>query len=112
VRDRAYGPVVLFGPGGVWAEALNDVSVRLAPFAAEEGLAMLADIRCQRFFDGLGSFSSVDRQALAALLAKLSHWVSSNPWLAELDLNPVIANEQGLHVVDARMRAVPTDPVS
>jgi acyl-CoA synthetase (NDP forming) len=112
VRDPSYGPVVLFGPGGVWAEALDDVSVRLAPFAVEEGLGMLADIRCQRFFDGLGSFSSVDRHALAALLAKLSHWVSSNPWLAELDLNPVIANEQGLHVVDARMRAVPTDPVS
>ena len=112
VRDLSYGRVVLFGPGGIWAEALDDVSVRLAPFAVEEGLGMLADIRCQRFFDGLGSFSSVDRQALAALLAKLSHWVSSSPWLAELDLNPVIANEQGLHVVDARMRAVPTDPVS
>ncbi len=111
VRDPHYGPVILFGPGGVWAEALDDVAFRLAPFGSEEGLAMLADIRCQRFFDGLGSFSSVDRQALAALLAKLSRWVSSNPWLAELDLNPVIANEQGLHVVDARMR-VATDPVS
>src|SRR5207248_1101988 len=104
VRDRSYGRVVLFGLGGVWAEALDDVSVRLAPLSAEEGLGMLADIRCQRFFDGLGSRPAVDRRALADLLARVSHWVASSPWLLELDLNPVISNEQGFHIVDARLR--------
>jgi hypothetical protein len=104
VRDRSYGRVILFGPGGVWAEALADVSVRLAPLSAEEGLAMLADIRCQRFFDGLGSCPPVDRRALADLLARVSRWVAASPWLAELDLNPVIANDEGFHVVDARLR--------
>jgi ATP-grasp domain len=94
----------LFGPCGVWAEALDDVSVRLAPLSAEEGLAMLADIRCQRFFDGLGSCPPVDRRALADLLARVSRWVAASPWLAELDLNPVIANDEGFHVVDARLR--------
>jgi hypothetical protein len=93
VRDRSYGRVILFGPGGVWAEVLADISVRLAPLSAEEGLAMLADIRCQRFFDGLGSCPPVDRRALADLLARVSRWVAASPWLAELDLNPVIAND-------------------
>jgi acyl-CoA synthetase (NDP forming) len=112
VRDRSYGPVVLCGPGGVWAEALDDVSVRLAPLSAEEGLAMLADIRCQRFFDGLGSCPPVDRRALADLLARVSRWFAASPWLAELDLNPVIANEQGFHVVDVRLRVSPVGATS
>lgn len=112
VRDPSWGPVVLFGPGGVWAEALDDVSLRLAPFAGEERLAMLAEIRCQGFFDGLGSVPSVDRRALADLLAKVSRWVAAAPWLAELDLNPVIANEQGFHVVDARLRVFSVDATS
>lgn len=109
VRDPSCGPVVLFGPGGVWAEALDDASLRLAPFAAEEGLAMLAEIRCQGFFDGLGSVPVVDRRALADLLATVSRWVTAAPWLAELDLNPVIANEQGFHIVDARLRVFSAD---
>ena len=104
IQDVDYGPVVLFGPGGVWAEALSDVTMRLAPFGEDEALSMITNIRCPLFLDGLGLSTPVDRQALAGLLARLSVWVSSMPWLRELDLNPVIFNKHGFHVVDARMR--------
>lgn len=108
IQDGDYGPVVLFGPGGVWAEALKDVTLRLAPFGEEEALSMITNIRCPQFLEGLGLSAPVDRQALARLLARLSTWVASMPGLRELDLNPVIFNAQGLHIVDARMR-VATD---
>jgi len=104
IQDLDYGPVVLFGPGGVWAEALSDVTMRVAPFGEDEALSMITAIRCPLFLDGLGLSTPVDRQALASLLAKLSFWVSSVPWLRDLDLNPVIFNEHGFHVVDVRMR--------
>ena len=78
--------------------------MRLAPFGEDEALSMITNIRCPLFLDGLGLSTPVDRQALAGLLARLSVWVSSMPWLRELDLNPVIFNKHGFHVVDARMR--------
>lgn len=102
VRDRQFGPVIVFGPGGVWVEALADKSIRLAPISEEGALNMLSDVSSQTLTDAL-NHAKTSRQQLASIIAEFSKWVASTPWLKELDLNPLIVNQDGLHVVDARI---------
>jgi acetyltransferase len=103
-RDPQFGPVVVFGLGGVWVEALDDVAVRLAPFGEEEAHAMLAELRAAKLLDGARGRAPVDRGALARMLAAASRWIARAPWLAELDVNPIIADGAGFCAVDARVR--------
>lgn len=104
VRDPTFGPLMVFGLGGVWAEALDDVALRLAPISAAEALRGLGELRGGALLDGLRGAPGVDREALGALLSKLSMAVARAPWCAELDLNPLIASGNRFVIVDARMR--------
>ena len=109
-RDPHFGPAILFGLGGVWIEALDDVAVRIAPFAQEEAASMCDELRGRPLLDGARGRAPINRAALAQLLATLSQWVARAPWLAELDLNPIIADGSGFTAVDARLRI--THPAS
>ena len=106
VRDPTFGPLMVFGLGGVWAEALDDVALRLAPISAAEALRGLGELRGGALLDGLRGAPGVDREALGALVSKLSMAVARAPWCAELDLNPLIASGNRFVIVDARMRVV------
>jgi hypothetical protein len=106
-RDPRFGPAVLFGLGGIWIEALDDVAVRIAPFTEQEAASMFDDLRGRALLDGVRGRPAVDRAALAKLLAGLSQWIARAPWLAELDLNPIIADGSSLFAVDARLRVAP-----
>lgn len=110
VRDATFGPLVVCGLGGIWAEALNDVALRLAPIAPSEALRALAELRGSPLLDGLRGAPGVDRDALAALISTLSIAVARAPWCAELDLNPLIASGNRFTIVDARMRIERTLP--
>jgi acetyltransferase len=103
-RDPQFGPVVLFGLGGVWVEALDDVALRLAPFGEEEARAMLVELRAAELLDGARGRAPVDRSALARMLAATSGWIARAPWLAELDVNPIIVHGTQFCAVDARVR--------
>ena len=105
-RDPHFGPAVLFGLGGIWIEALDDVAVRIAPFTEEEAASMFDELRGRALLDGARGRPGVNRAALAHLLASLSQWIARAPWLAELDLNPIIASGSNLIAVDARLRIV------
>ena len=105
-RDPHFGPAVLFGVGGIWIEAFDDIAVRIAPFAAPEAASMFDELRARALLDGARGRAGVDRAALADLLASLSQWIARAPWLAELDLNPIIAGGSGFMAVDARLRIV------
>ena len=110
MRDPQFGPAVLFGLGGIWIEALDDVAVRIAPFTEEEATSMFDELRGRALLDGARGRPRVDRAALARLLATLSRWIARAPWLMELDINPIIANGSTLTAVDARLRiASPPD---
>jgi acetyltransferase len=103
-RDPVFGMVVMVGLGGVLVEVLKDVAFRRAPFGPEEGLAMLAELRMGAVLDGVRGQPGVDRGALAQMLSRLSHWAAAMaPWLAELDLNPVLVGESGPLAVDCVM---------
>jgi acyl-CoA synthetase (NDP forming) len=103
-RDPSFGPVVLFGLGGMWVEVLKDTALRMAPFGEAEAAAMIDGLRGRALLDGARGQPAVDRTALARLLAGVSVWLARAPWLAELDINPLIATPGGLVAVDARIR--------
>ena len=101
LRDRQFGPVVMFGLGGVLIEALDDVVFRVAPFGAGEAEAMIAEIHGHRLFGAVRGRPAVDRASLVDLLVRVSELASDRPDLAELDLNPVICSARGAAIADA-----------
>ncbi|GAB2508991.1 acetate--CoA ligase family protein [Nocardiopsis aegyptia] len=100
--DPTFGKVVVFGLGGVLVEVLKDVSFRLAPLTREEALSQIGDIRTAEVLDGVRGAPAVDREALADILVRLSDLVADFPEIAEADLNPVFASEDGAIAADLR----------
>ncbi|MBI2528072.1 MAG: acetate--CoA ligase family protein [Candidatus Rokubacteria bacterium] len=103
VRDRQFGPVVMFGLGGVMVEALRDVAFRVAPLAEQDARDMLDEVRGSAVLGGFRGGPPVDRSSLVQLLLRVSDLVATCPHVGELDLNPVLAYPDGLSVVDARL---------
>ena len=103
-RDPVFGMIVMVGLGGVLVEVLKDVVFRRAPFAPEEGLRMLAELRMGALLNGVRGQPAIDRNAIARLLSDLAYWAHSMaPVLAELDLNPVMVGPEGPVAVDCVM---------
>ncbi len=100
-RDAQFGPIVLVGLGGVFAEALDDVAVRLAPVQPAEALAMLDELRGRALLVGARGRRPADRQAVADLVVRLGRLALDRSDLVEVDLNPVIAGSRGVVAVDA-----------
>lgn len=101
VRDPLVGPVVLVGFGGVLAEVLDDVVVRLAPIDEREALAMLDALRGAPILGGTRGRAPVDRAAVAAILVALGRLGVDRPDVLVVDLNPVVASATGALAVDA-----------
>ena len=102
-RDAQFGPVLMFGLGGVFVETLRDVVFRAVPLEREDALEMIGEIRLQAMLDGTRGLPKVDREALADLLLKVSDLAAAHPQIGEIDLNPVIAQADGWTIADARM---------
>lgn len=104
-RDPQFGPVVMFGMGGIYVEALDEVAFRLAPVSRAEARAMIAELRTGRLLSGLRGAEPADVEALAAAIERLSLMMADLPQIVELDLNPVqvLPAGEGCLVVDARM---------
>jgi acetate---CoA ligase (ADP-forming) len=109
-RDPQFGPLVLVGIGGVLAEVLDDVSIRLAPITRDDAREMLAELRGARLLDGQRGRPGVDKTAIVGLLVALGKAVSAHPEWREVDLNPVVASRSGAVAVDALIVADPVDP--
>ena len=107
-RDPQFGPVVLVGFGGVLAEALNDVAIRLAPVRPADALEMLGSLRAARLLAGFRGAPPVDKAAVASLVVRLARAAVDRPDWLEVDLNPVIVGPTGPIIVDALIvREVP-----
>jgi acetyl coenzyme A synthetase (ADP forming)-like protein len=102
VTDPTFGPVMTFGIGGVLVEVLRDVTFRLAPTSGEDALGMVDGIRAAEVLRGVRGAAGVDRQALADMIQSVSELVTDFPEIVEVDLNPVLAREDGATAVDAR----------
>ncbi|MHC5033857.1 MAG: acetate--CoA ligase family protein, partial [Planctomycetota bacterium] len=103
-RDPQFGPVIMFGLGGIHVEVLKDVTFRVAPLTLEEARSMMADIRSFAILQGVRGEPAADPDALAECLTRVSQLALQFPRLAECDLNPVrvYAEGQGVLAVDVR----------
>jgi acetate---CoA ligase (ADP-forming) len=101
--DDQFGPVVMFGIGGVMVEILKDVSFRVLPVSARSARTMLEDIRSVSLLDGFRGQPPADKKAIQKLLLSVSEVIESYPEIHEMDLNPVMVHQEGLSVVDARI---------
>jgi acyl-CoA synthetase (NDP forming) len=102
-KDDQFGPVLMFGLGGILVEVLKDVSFRLVPLARRDAAEMVREIKGYPLLEGYRGQEAVDISHLEELLLKVSDFVEQNPEVKELDLNPVFAYSDGAVAVDARV---------
>jgi len=102
-KDNTFGPVILFGLGGIYVEVLNDVALRVAPIDETEAMEMTTEIQSSRLLDGVRGEAPSDREALVDTLVRISELLTDLPEITELDINPLIVCKQGVQVVDARI---------
>jgi len=104
-QDPTFGPLIMFGLGGVQAELLKDIVLRLHPLTELDAGEMVTSIKMARLFEGFRGAPPSDIKAVQDLLLRLSAMVEDIPQIAELDFNPVkvMSKGEGYWVVDARI---------
>jgi acetyl coenzyme A synthetase (ADP forming)-like protein len=104
-RDPQFGPMLMFGLGGIFVEVMKDVTFHLAPITADEAMQMLLGTRSYALLKGARGQTGVDLTSIANSLQRISQLVTDFPQIAELDINPLIVGEVGTEAVvaDARM---------
>lgn len=102
-KDATFGPVLMFGLGGVLVEILQDVAFRIVPLSPHDAEDMLHDIKGLPLLLGYRGMPPANLQALSAILLTLSDFVAKTPAIKEIDLNPVYAYPDSALAVDARM---------
>jgi acetyl coenzyme A synthetase (ADP forming)-like protein len=105
-RDPQFGPLLMFGLGGVYVEVLKDVSFRVAPITQQDAMDMIQEIRSYPLLAGVRGEKTADIQAIVECLRRLSQLVTDFPQIVELDINPLMVGEvgKGAIAVDCRMR--------
>lgn len=103
VQDPEIGPVVTCGVGGTLVEAIDDVAFRALPLTDHDARAMLDELEAQALLDGPRDLPPVDRDELVEVLLAVSDLVAENPAVTELDVNPLVATEDGLSALDASL---------
>jgi acetyltransferase len=101
--DDQFGPVIMFGLGGVLVEILKDVSFRVLPISLLSARRMIEEIKAFPILDGARNIPPYDKRAIKRLLMICSEVMAAYPEIREMDLNPVIVYQEGLQVVDARI---------
>lgn len=102
-RDATFGPVVVFGLGGIFVEALRDVTMLIAPINHEEAKTMIEGISGINYLKAFRGAKPINLDAVADTIVAISRLMNEHPEISEIDLNPVIATPEGVYVVDARL---------
>jgi hypothetical protein len=109
-RDPIFGPLVVFGIGGIYVELLRDVSLRVAPVSEQEALQMINQVKGAPILYGLRGQPGVDLAALCAAIANLSRLAfEQQNFIESIDINPLIALPTGVVGVDALIHVNPQD---
>jgi len=103
MKDPHFGPVIMFGLGGIFVEVLKDISFRILPIEEIDAREMIAEIKGYEILKGARGEAPKDIKAIKKLLIKISQLSIENPQIKEIDLNPIFVFEKGLQVVDARI---------
>jgi acyl-CoA synthetase (NDP forming) len=107
-KDPQFGPVLMFGLGGILVEILKDVSFRVVPVTKQDAIEMIKEIKGYPVLEGYRGQKAADVNFLADLVVKVSGFIEKNPEIKELDLNPIFAYEDGAIAVDARIILEPS----
>jgi acyl-CoA synthetase (NDP forming) len=104
-QDPSFGPLIMFGSGGVYAELMKDVVVKLHPISDLDAKEMINSIKMSSLFKGFRGLPPADIEAIQDLLLRLSTMIEDIPHIAELDFNPVkvMPRGKGYYIVDARI---------
>ncbi|WP_134672222.1 acetate--CoA ligase alpha subunit [Halorussus marinus] len=102
-RDPQFGPLLLFGLGGIFVEILEDTETRVAPVSEREATEMVDGIRSAPLLRGARGRDPADREAIVESLQRLSQLVTDFPAILELDVNPLVAGPDGVDAVDVRL---------
>jgi len=102
-KDPQFGPMLMFGIGGVFVELLKDVAFKIVPLRGSDAADMLSEIKARPMLQGFRGSEAVNEQAIVDTIMKLSSFVESNPEVEELDMNPLFATKDGVVAVDARI---------
>ena len=102
-KDAQFGPVLMFGLGGILVEVLKDVSFRIVPVTARDAKEMIREIKGYPVLEGYRGQKPASISALEKLIVKVSQFVEKNPQIRELDLNPIFAYPDKAVAVDARI---------
>ena len=103
MKDPHFGPVAMFGLGGIFVEVLKDLSFRILPIEERDAGEMITGIKGYEILKGARGEAPKDIKAIKILLMKISQLSIENPQIKEIDLNPVFVFDKGLQVVDVRM---------
>jgi acetate---CoA ligase (ADP-forming) len=102
--DPTFGPLLMFGLGGIYVEALQDVSFRVSPVSDEDAREMVRAIRGYKVLEGFRGEPPVDQDTLIEMIQRVSQLMADNPEIEELDINPFLIKEHGGVALDARIR--------
>lgn len=102
-KDPQFGPVIMFGLGGIFVEVLKDVSFRIIPLSWKDALEMIEEIKGYPLLKGYRGKEPVDIQSLIEIILKISNLMEQHPEIKELELNPIFAYKKGALAVDARI---------
>ena len=102
-QDPTFGPCIIVGTGGIYTEVLNDYTFRLAPLNEFEARKMLAELKLYPLLEGVRGEAPCEIDSIVDTVLRVSQLVSTHLAIKEIDINPLIVNEQGSIIVDARI---------
>jgi acetyltransferase len=110
--DPTFGPVIVFGRGGTAVEVINDKALALPPLDLKMAYDLIARTRVSRVLKAYRDVPAADEAAVALVLVKLAQMAADLPEIRELDLNPILADQDGVIAVDARVAVAPVAPIA
>jgi len=102
-EDPQFGPMIMFGVGGIFVEVYKDVSFRLIPISTGDAKDMLGEIKGKALLQGVRGLPEADMEQLVKILMKVSNLIKTYPQIKEMDINPLIITKTGAIAADARI---------
>ena len=102
-EDPQFGPMIMFGVGGIFVEVYKDVSFRLVPITPGDANDMLNEIKGKALLHGVRGLPEADIEQLSKILLSVSDLIESHPQIKEMDINPLIITNSGAMAADARI---------
>ncbi|MEI6455290.1 MAG: acetate--CoA ligase family protein, partial [bacterium] len=102
--EPKFGHLILCGMGGIFIEVLKDVASGLSPVYDDEALSMIRSLKSYKIIQGVRGQKGIDEKSFAGVIVRISALLTHAPEIVELDLNPLLGNQEGVTAVDARIR--------